>query len=75
MDFHAVEASLNCAAYGFAKLADHTFHFFCGQGNRRRGTVTRCGNGAWANRRAPTNQFWVDHAAAVVDLQQGFGTF
>jgi hypothetical protein len=43
-----------------------------GQRNRRCGTFTRRGNGAWANRRAATDQFWVDHAAAVVDLQNRF---
>ncbi len=75
MDFHAVKTGLNGAAHGFAKLADHAFHFFRGQGDRRRGTVTRRGNGAWANRRAATDQFRVNHAAAVVDLQQGFRAF
>ncbi|SAJ32372.1 Uncharacterised protein [Enterobacter cloacae] len=75
VDFDAVEPGLNCAAHGFAELADHAFHLFRGQGNRRGGTVTRRGNGAWANRRATPNQFWVDHTAAVVDLQQGFGAF
>ena len=28
VDFDAIEAGLNCAAYGFAELADHAFHFF-----------------------------------------------
>ena len=75
VNFNPVETGLDSAAYGFTKLADHAFHFFTGQGNRRGGPVTRRGNGAWANRRAATDQFWIDHTAAVVDLQQGFRAF
>ena len=75
MDFHAVETGLNGATHSFPKLADHSFYFFGGQCNRRCGTVTRCGHRAWANRGTATNQFWVNHTAAVVDLQQRFRSF
>ncbi len=75
MDFHAVETGLDGATHRLTKLADHAFHFFCGQGDRRCGTFTRRGYGARANRGTATNQFWIDHAAAVVDLQQRLRSF
>ncbi|GBE71485.1 hypothetical protein EKINANG_31350 [Enterobacter sp. KINAN-G] len=75
VNFHAVEAGLDGAAHRFTKLADHAFDFFASQCHWRCCALTRRGNSAWANRRTATDQFRVDHAAAVVDLQQGFRSF
>ena len=75
MDFNAIETRLNRTAYCFTELTDHPFDFFSRQGNRRGGAVTWRGNGTWPHRRAATDQFRVNHAAAVVDLQQRFRSF
>ena len=75
VDFHAVEAGLDGTAHRFTKLADHAFDFFASQCHWRCCALTRRGNSTWANRRTATDQFRVNHAAAVVDLQQSFRAF
>ncbi|MNE10130.1 hypothetical protein D3C80_1028310 [compost metagenome] len=75
MNFNAVKARLNGATYGFTELADHCTDVFTTQCDWRGCSVTRRGNSAWPHRRAPANQFRVNHTAAMVDLQQRSGTF
>ena len=72
MNFDAVEAGENGATDAVAKLGDHPFHFFSAQRPRHRGALTRRGNSAWRHRLAPPDQLRVDHASAVIDLQNRF---
>lgn len=75
MDFDAVETGKNRAAYAVAKFGNHAFDFFTTEGARHGGAVARRGNGARRHRLATTNQLWVNHAAAVVNLQNRFRAF
>ncbi len=75
MNFDSVETGEDSATDPIAKLGDHAFHFVSAQRPRHRGALTRGGDSARRHRLATADQLRVDHAAAVIDLQNRFRTF
>ena len=75
VNFDPIEAGKDSAADALAKLGDHPLHFFSAQRPRHRGALTRGGDGARRHGLTSANQLRVDHAAAVIDLQNRFRTF
>ncbi len=74
MDLHAVEAGFDGTVHRITKLSDHHLHFFRRQRLRGAGTFTRRGDSAGRDRGFPADQRGLNHAAAVVNLQNGFRT-